>query len=257
VGTLGIRCMQQLRNYTSHLRNVKTIGHTIIPGEATKPLRNGVYIEIQNTDSCCFFGGYKALKCKIWSKWSALEYSVPGNPRILSRLTYGQHCAMSQKMATFETFFPTLHCPDRLRCSPSLLSNWYQGLRIRWLEREADDSPPCNAEVEYSWSDISTPSQVFIGQYSCKHRDFTIFQPRCFFNSMAIFTMWTSLSLSLSLSFCSYGVSSSVTVQMWRTDERQAEIKKTFSFLVSIKTHFFPFQFWLPTFWSRKPRLRL
>jgi hypothetical protein len=42
-------------------------------------------------------------------------------------------------------FFSSLTCPEWLWCPPSLLSNWYCG--VKWPEREADPSPPSSVNV--------------------------------------------------------------------------------------------------------------
>jgi len=51
-------------------------------------------------------------------------------------------------------------CPDQLWGSPSLLSNGYWGLLPMGVERpgrEADHSPPTNAEIKNVWSYTATP----------------------------------------------------------------------------------------------------
>jgi len=42
-------------------------------------------------------------------------------------------------------------------------------LRVKWLRREADHSPPSSAEVKNTWSN-STPQYVFMAWCLVKHR---------------------------------------------------------------------------------------
>jgi hypothetical protein len=51
---------------------------------------------------------------------------------------------------------------------------WVPGelsLGVKRPEREADHSPPSNAEVKNAWSYTSTPHYVFMAWYLVKHRD--------------------------------------------------------------------------------------
>jgi hypothetical protein len=55
--------------------------------------------------------------------------------------------------------------PDWLWCTPSLLSNDYQGLfypEVKWEVREADHSPPTNTKIKKTWICKYIPPYVFM-----------------------------------------------------------------------------------------------
>jgi hypothetical protein len=58
-----------------------------------------------------------------------------------------------------------LRRPDQLWGSLGLLSNAYRGALspgVKWPGREADHSPPTNAEVKKMWFCTSTPPYAFM-----------------------------------------------------------------------------------------------
>jgi hypothetical protein len=62
------------------------------------------------------------------------------------------------------------------------LSNGYRGdlsPEVKLSEREADHSPPNNAEVKNTWSYTFTPSYVFMAWYLIKYRDSFTFTWSC------------------------------------------------------------------------------
>jgi hypothetical protein len=75
-----------------------------------------------------------------------------------------------QKLGNF--LFATASRPDLgstqapIQCVPGAIS-----LGVKRSEREADHSPPSNAEIKTAWSYTSAPPVVFMAWYLVKHRD--------------------------------------------------------------------------------------
>jgi hypothetical protein len=61
-------------------------------------------------------------------------------------------------------FFSSVHHPDQLWGTPSLLSNGYLGLSlgVKLLGYEADHSPTTTADVKNTWIYTSTSSYIFM-----------------------------------------------------------------------------------------------
>jgi hypothetical protein len=71
------------------------------------------------------------------------------------------------RVAVGSTIFTSPYRSDYLWGPTNLLSNGYQGLftrggGVKWQEREADHSPPTNAEVKKAWVYTSTSPYVFM-----------------------------------------------------------------------------------------------
>jgi hypothetical protein len=98
---------------------------------------------------------------------ASIIYGAPHYVLFSSLSSYVQHSSVGIALSSIPgrgwEFFSSPPRPERLWGPPSLLSNGY----IR-PGREADSSPPPNADVKNAWSYISTPQYALMAWCSVK-----------------------------------------------------------------------------------------